>query len=179
MGKGTGFQNISKKDRRHRKSNLGGNEQLIDLTAHEALDIAEQVVSQRTSKKTKLIYASKITKWIAYFEKFYPEIIKSEIKENGEREVNINLSLLRKEHVSSFLGFEANGAVSILDPKVAVGTDAYEKSIEENTVYAYQTLSGHVSALKNAFNESKIEIPADINWTVDNFLDGYKKLLLS
>ena len=48
---------------------------LVDLTGDEAQSFAAQGLSQRTTQKTKKIYAGKLNKWTAYFSSKYADIV--------------------------------------------------------------------------------------------------------
>ena len=149
---------------------------VIDLTGAQAQSIARQVSSQRTTKKTRQIYKGKLKKWIDYISSNYPEVLSETTDENGRISVNVNLSNLEVCHILAFLGNETKDAIDIQQSEISSGTVDFLELACGKTIYAYQTIAGHVSALKSEYRDAKIDISNDIKIELDNFLCGYKKL---
>ena len=151
--------------------------QIIDLTGEQAQSIARQVLSQRTTKKTRQIYKGKLKKWIDYFISNYPEILSEITDENGDISVNLDLGKLEVVHVLAFLGNETKWAIEIQQSEISSCTVEFLELAGDKTVYAYQTISGHVSALKSEYRDAKIDMSTDMKTELDNFLCGYKKII--
>ena len=166
--------------RRKRKSSSGSIDVgagIIDLTNEQARSVAREVSSHRTAKKTKSIYKGKLNKWVDYFSKSSPEVITEDVDENGDLIVAINLNALSIAQVLSFLGNETKDAIDVQKSATMPGTHDFIEFAATKTVYAYRTISGHISALKNEYKEAKIDMPVEIKNEIEEFLGGYKKII--
>ena len=76
-----------------------------------------------------------------------------EIDKNGNAIVSLDLRGLKVEHTQSFLGNETKDAIEIQRSEYQSGTTEFIELAASKTVYAYQTISGHVSALKNDYRD--------------------------
>ena len=104
-------------------------------------------------KKQKNEYKGKINKWLDYYSKEIPIIILQEIDKNGNAIVSLDLRGLKVENTQSFLGNETKDAIEIQRSEYQSGTTEFIELAASKTVYAYQTISGHVSALKNDYRD--------------------------
>ena len=150
---------------------------IIDLSNEQAQSVAREVSSHRTAKKTKKIYKGKLNKWIDYYTKSSPEVISEDIDENGSIKVSVNLNVLNIEHILAFLGNETKDAIEVQNSATMPGTEDFIEFAATKTVYAYQTISGHISALKSEYRDAKIDLPIGVKKELDEFLGGYKKII--
>jgi hypothetical protein len=89
----------------------------------------------------------------------------------------LNLDNLKVEHVLAFLGNETKDAIDIQQSEIRTGTAEFFDLADKKTVYAYQTISGHVSALKSEYGDAKLEMPIAMKTEIESFLCGYKKII--
>ena len=150
---------------------------VIDMTSDDAQIVAHQVASHRITKKTKKIYAGKLNKWASYFTDKFPLLISESTNSDGDVIVSVDVERLEVEHVNSFLGQETKDAIEVQNTDLEPGTTEFLDFAESRTVYAYQTISGHVSALKDAYKDAGVAISPDIKKCTDEFLQGYKKII--
>lgn len=160
--------NCARRGRKRKQSDI------IDLSIDNAQFIAAQVASQKTSKKTRKIYASKLNKWMEFYNHHFPHVL---IRDDNNENIDIDVNQLSVEHINSFLGTLSRDSIEIQNSDIQAGTTEFVDLLEDKTIPAYQTVSGHVSALKNAFRDQNIDFPQPIRKVTDNFLDGYKKII--
>ena len=150
----------------------------VDLTGarQSHSSAAANVQKRRLDPNTRAVYKGKLRKAIEYFRCYHPEAVTTTV--NGAETVySINHINLTVEHVNNFLGHQTKDALDVAESPILAGSVEFDQLLEDKTLLAYQTVSGHVSALKNVYKDLKLDVPQDLNNTMNEFLHGYIKII--
>ena len=148
------------------------------------------VQKKRITSKTRSIYGSKvkvITEYMFYnhLKDFLIDISinPKTYDENGleifnEINYQINLDIITWDQLKEVLGHFSSGAVGLLRLHITGLDDpTYLHYCSNNHCYAYETVSGYVSALKALYTDANMQMPSAMSKEVDSFLSGYEKTI--
>ena len=157
-------------------------------------DCTDMIQAKRIVSGTRKVYDSKVSSIKEYL--YRNNLSGALLKSNGEEvdgeevedeianeidfnDLAMNLDAITWEgHLKETFGHYTAGANGLVHLRVNnINDPTYLEYIASHDIYAFETVSGYVSAFKNLYKESKREVPLDIKMELSNFLEGYKKTI--
>jgi hypothetical protein len=132
---------------------------------------ADTFISNRIAEPSKVQYERKVKHFELFVQRKHPELCEATRSSEDNQQPAVDFSrACTSENLKEFFGY-----ISIKRNKRLISEDNPEGEIRPHKYQSYEHVSGYKSALKDALRSKRITIETEVDQTLTDFFDGYKR----